>query len=656
MFYSQDLLCRRNGRFGAVWLLATSGGRSRWNGIGNREIAAIDISRTCADIISPPVPLSLRLTSTLLVGLSRALERKLHLLHVDCHSTWTRILSMPWVTSIHGFDPLISAATTVPNLQTITLPTLSTLDYLDSPVGDLIADEQQLHSAKHTRSLKRLGWLEESGVESLESDQFMSSWSSLTIPEPLVHANAQLSHKDNTSSLPYIEEHSNALVSNSDPVSVGSDYSDILGGDDIHFDNEGNLHFPSSAAEVTHGFSIGNTDLGQFLAQTSAENNATRLIALADSHCTVENELDGFNNANKRSWNEFIAEQCAAVDNPSIYHPLSPQPNALSRLEAIENDVIGSWRVCAKRLRLRKFDAAGIIDRIDSSSYASQVTTLWADSCYWSRQMRAKLAAALAKRAQTHMCNRILQAANAMALLPDHDGLRQMLYPTPMPSSDISSPEDPMAYDAFSEVSDLELGRGGSLNAHAFDEEEMYNIDVDIPWLNLEMLKGVQQQKGRSASVQSEASASADALAASGRNSRQSTPASRVSSLDPPSSDEGLEVQSFELAAHNLRSNEHGLDSFLDISTVWSKSKPQDEAHTKELNHEAQCFYQYTTSRMQECNCLQLQFDELLQPEHRTRRIAARAFVDVLQMASCSVFAVSQKEPYAEITISRKIN
>ncbi|KAJ2451467.1 R8 protein [Coemansia sp. RSA 2336] len=652
MFYSQDLLCRRNGRFGAVWLLATSDGRSRWNGIGNREIAAIDISRTCADIISPPVPLSLRLTSTLLVGLSRALERKLHLLRADCHSTWTRILSMPWITSIHSFDPLISAATTMPSLQTITLPALSTLDYLDLPVDDLVADEQQLRLAEHTRSLKRLGWLEESSVGSLENDRLISSWSSLTIPEPLAHLNLQLSQKDSANSLPSIEEHPNAMLANSDPVSIASDYSDILGGDDIHFDNEGNLHFPSSAAEVTCGFSTGNTEaLGQFSTQTSAENKANRLIALVDSHCTAENELGGFNNANKRSWNEFTAEQCLP-DNPSIYHLPSPQPDALSKLEAIENDVIGSWSVCAKRLRLHKLDAASVIDRVDSSGYSSQITALWSDSCYWSRQMRAKSAAALAKRAQTCMCNRILQAANAMALLPDHDGLRELLYPTPMPSSGISSPENPMAYDAFSEVSDLELGRGGSPNAHAFDEEEMYNVDVDIPWLNLELLKEAQQQKSRSVSVHSEKSASVDALEVSGRNSRQSTPASRVSSLDPPSSDEGLEVQSFELAANNPPSNEHGLDSFLDISTIWNKSK-QDSTHARELNHEAQCFYQYTSLRMQERNCLNLQFGELLQPEHRTRRIAARAFVDVLQMASCSALAVLQKKPYAEITISK---
>ncbi|KAJ2844582.1 R8 protein, partial [Coemansia brasiliensis] len=531
MFYSQDLLCRRNGRFGAVWLLAISNGRSRWHGIGNREIAAIDISQTCADIISPPVPLSLRLTSTLLVGLSHALARKLHLLHTDCHSTWTQLLSMPWVTSIHSFDPLISAATTVPNPQTITLPMLSTLDYLDMPMDDLIADSQQLHSAEKTRSLKQLGWLEESGVESLESDRFMSSWSSLTIPESLVYTGVQLNRKNGTEAadnLPDIEAAplSNALLSNPDQISIESDYSDNFYGGDIHFDNEGNLHFPASTTEATHEFSTGDTEvLEQYLAQTSENNgDSSKFIELADTHCAVENGFDRFNNANKRSWNDFTAEQYhSALDNPSIYHPPSPQCNALFQLEAIENDVIGSWSACAKRLRLHKFDVERTVNCIDSNSYVPQVTALWANSCYWNRQMCAKMTTAMAKRAQTHMCQRILQAANGMTLLPDHGGLRQMFYPTPMPSSDIecSSPEYPMFYDGASSgnVSDLELGRGGTPNLHAFDEEQMYNVNVDIPWLNLEMLEEIQQQKGRSVSMQAESSASADALAASGRNS-----------------------------------------------------------------------------------------------------------------------------------------
>ncbi|KAJ2354519.1 R8 protein [Coemansia sp. RSA 2618] len=681
MFYSQDLLCRRNGRFGAVWLLAMSNGRTRWQSVGSRELAAIDIPQTCADIVAPPAPLSLRLTATLLVGLTHALARKLHHLYADCHAMWTRILSTPWVTSRQGFDPFISAATTVSSAQAITLPVHANLRYLDLSVDVMLA-ECELDSSGQTRVLKQLGWLE-TGSANAQADPYTSSWSSLSIPDALTRGDVPNGAGGAATDMAIIEAaalSANNLMSATDrpPEACSSDFGSSdnaldFGFDDasICFDHDGNLHFSSSPPGVSA--EVHTEMLSGYL---SGQDVASAMRATPDG---AHEDNRASNSAAKRSWDAFAndndlihnASHSAAKLGGSIsmQRPLSPGPELepeTNLLQAAEEDVIYNWSSHAKCQRRHTSRAGHRLDiHSDNTTYERRVTALWGYSCYWDAQMQSRVAATRIRQTQKNVRQFAASAFNVLAALPAHDGLRQMLAASPPPSSRCESPEggvgfsdDGAPFGMGDSDSELELVRAGSPggDAQAVDEDELFNIDIDIPWLNPGMLAEMRHQQlpSRPLSVQAESSIDTALRFSGASGSRQSTPASRVSSLDPPSSDDGLDVQPLELAAHNLDtsavSDGHGLDSFLDI--VPRVSAAGDELLSGELSHEAQCFCRFAMARMDDRGSEQLSFDELLLPQHRTRRIAARAFADLLQMATRSVFSVRQQAPYAAISIA----
>ncbi|KAJ2313458.1 hypothetical protein IWW54_001504 [Coemansia sp. RSA 2705] len=635
-----------------------SSGRTRWHAIGSREVAGIDIPRACADVIAPPVPMSLRLSSTLLIGLAQALARKSHGLHADCHATWTRILATPWVTSKQGFDPFISATTTVSNPQAITLPELASLDYL-YPYVDC-----EPGNANQAQSLKQLGWLEADKPATPDVSSLTASWSSLTIPEPLARDDAQIG--DAGGAVNQLSVH-DARLSVTDQLGDLSGDGLNTGFDDasICFDNDGNLYFPSSAGEPAledltddvHTEVLGGYPSGSGLqpAPTSVQPAATA-NGLGASGLAAKRRRDAF--AENSPMPLTNAQLLAVVDASSCAQQLLVSQS--DPLEAIETDIICNWHDRTKRLR-KKYTTPELDASADSTLYERRITALWATSCYWDKQLRDRTAAVLKKQNLARMRRHIDHAASALLALPLHDGLRQMLCPLP-PSPQSSSPDHILGFNddmrdgelpggMGSSDSELELGRGGLPMA---DEGNLFNIDLDIPWLNPDLLNGMQRHQlppSRPPSVHAESSADTALLHHSTAGSRQSTPASRVPSLDLPSSDDRLDVQSFELAAHNLEAssiaeNVHSLDSFLDISAV------EADLRLGELNHETRCFRQFALARMQAHSTSELSFGALLLPQHRTRRIAARAFMDMLQVATISVFKVEQDQPYAEIVIS----
>ncbi|KAJ1954047.1 hypothetical protein EC988_002643 [Linderina pennispora] len=227
-----------------------------------------------------------------------------------------------------------------------------------------------------------------------------------------------------------------------------------------------------------------------------------------------------------------------------------------------------------------------------------------------------------------------------------------------MPSSS-PKPSIDAGLDYGSIVSDehfeLEMGRGQSPSEVArrmFEREEeelqLHNIELDIPWLN----PGADEMARRRVSVSMRTESSPGVGSQHGRShaaSVQSTP-SRLSSLDPPSADE-LEVQEFELtadmpAAHrDIGAGDDGdddLDGFLDIRNAGSEpDMPNDDSRK---------FYHFVVSRISRAGTAQ--FGDLVQAPHNKRRVAARAFMDLLQMATRSVLHVYQASPYSGIEIS----
>lgn len=87
MFYSQIVLSKK-GPLGKVWLAAHDNHQKR---LSRPQIFAFDISQTVHDIAHPVVPLALRLSGHLLLGVVRIYSRKVNYLVEDAHDASVKI-------------------------------------------------------------------------------------------------------------------------------------------------------------------------------------------------------------------------------------------------------------------------------------------------------------------------------------------------------------------------------------------------------------------------------------------------------------------------------------------------------------------------------------------------------------------------------------
>ncbi|KIR71619.1 hypothetical protein I310_04295 [Cryptococcus deuterogattii CA1014] len=84
MFFSDDLLTSKKGS-----LMATLGPRNKK--ITRKQLAAVDLARTCDLIAQPPEPMALRLSGALLVGVARPEQITLGGVEFDWEADWTKI-------------------------------------------------------------------------------------------------------------------------------------------------------------------------------------------------------------------------------------------------------------------------------------------------------------------------------------------------------------------------------------------------------------------------------------------------------------------------------------------------------------------------------------------------------------------------------------
>ncbi|KAJ2584203.1 R8 protein [Coemansia sp. RSA 1836] len=640
MFYSHDLLCRRrNGRFAAIWLLAHAPPRSRPCSVSSKDVAAIDIPRACADILVPPAPMSLRFASTLLLGLAQALSRHAALLRADAQAARSRIVSTPWIATSHTLPP----GEAVASAHAITLP-----DALVPEYPNWHASSEHWIIMSGARQL--LGWPAKEDVHALSGGElsamapsssplratsayssaasYTAAWEDISIPDADVRRALPLASSNNSPGmlLPFSSSPAQRL-----PPAVPADDDFMRLADDgeepsFHFDVEGNLQFaPPVDPDCSHDLSLG-----------------------ADSHT----QLLG----------QFTASHLALPAPPE--HSNSVARDELALVTA-ENDVlfhVGDRP--AKRQRLARKQVSRLAA---TGTFVSRVPELWANTCYWHAESQAVLDAR-ARKSTRHFIARQLQVATAMYSVPDICGVAYLLGPplpqnpdsvSPAPESDNAQFAD---YSDDDDVLELELGRGGgspATTAQLSGDEHYPDMHLDIPWLNPDIFgpaRRPRQSMGQTLSIRTESNPEP------GRQHPHSvssvgTPASRAPSLDPPLSDEGgIEIQSFHLAAHNLgepepiRSpqSEHGLDSFLDVSRFGLSA-----ADARQLDKDSGSFRQFALTRMADQDADMLVFDDLLQHPYRNRRVAARAFADLLQMATKSVFAVTQREPFATISIAK---
>ncbi|WVN89276.1 uncharacterized protein L203_104497 [Cryptococcus depauperatus CBS 7841] len=89
MFFSDDLLTSKKGSFGIIWLMATLGPRSKK--ITRKQLAAVDLAKTCSLIAQPPEPMALRLSGALLVGIARVYNQSFEIFYADVNTFHTNL-------------------------------------------------------------------------------------------------------------------------------------------------------------------------------------------------------------------------------------------------------------------------------------------------------------------------------------------------------------------------------------------------------------------------------------------------------------------------------------------------------------------------------------------------------------------------------------
>ncbi|KAL1923678.1 uncharacterized protein VTP21DRAFT_8658 [Calcarisporiella thermophila] len=93
MFYTQEILARKNGGFALLWQAATLGTHFQFKRLTKKDVISINIAEACQCIVSPPYPLALRLMSQLMVGAARIYGRQCDFHYTDVQHVWNCIKS-----------------------------------------------------------------------------------------------------------------------------------------------------------------------------------------------------------------------------------------------------------------------------------------------------------------------------------------------------------------------------------------------------------------------------------------------------------------------------------------------------------------------------------------------------------------------------------
>ncbi|CAO3570214.1 unnamed protein product [Mortierella alpina] len=90
MFYSKEILTRKDSNLGLIWLAATMGARSGLSKLSKKEVNGVNIIKTW-DISQPAEPFALRFSSNLMVGVTRVYSQQYSFYYSDVNSTWIRL-------------------------------------------------------------------------------------------------------------------------------------------------------------------------------------------------------------------------------------------------------------------------------------------------------------------------------------------------------------------------------------------------------------------------------------------------------------------------------------------------------------------------------------------------------------------------------------
>lgn len=139
MFFSTELLLKRESGLGLLWLAATIGSKATFKKLNKKSILSADISKLCDMISEPEEPLALRLSSNLLVGVARVHRAQHEMFYNDVMTCFTTLKRA--FVEITTTENQLQAALTL-NKDQITLGNTGfdiDLDVLDAAWVDPIA-------------------------------------------------------------------------------------------------------------------------------------------------------------------------------------------------------------------------------------------------------------------------------------------------------------------------------------------------------------------------------------------------------------------------------------------------------------------------------------------------------------------------------------
>ncbi|KAF9526495.1 Rec8 like protein-domain-containing protein [Crepidotus variabilis] len=134
MFFTPELLARRDSGFGLLWLAATLGSKSAFKKLPKRSVLTADISQLCDMISEPAEPLALRLSSNLMFGVVRVYKVKQEIFMTDvtnCVTTLKKVVQDLHATGASDAQLQMANPVARPTAVTITVDprTTHTLDY-----------------------------------------------------------------------------------------------------------------------------------------------------------------------------------------------------------------------------------------------------------------------------------------------------------------------------------------------------------------------------------------------------------------------------------------------------------------------------------------------------------------------------------------------
>ncbi|TPX61385.1 hypothetical protein SpCBS45565_g07292 [Spizellomyces sp. 'palustris'] len=92
MFYSQDILTsKRRSGLAVVWLAATLGPKHSFKKLSKREVNGVNLVKACDFLTDPPEPMALRLTSNLMVGVTRVYSQQYTFFHTEVKQVFMKL-------------------------------------------------------------------------------------------------------------------------------------------------------------------------------------------------------------------------------------------------------------------------------------------------------------------------------------------------------------------------------------------------------------------------------------------------------------------------------------------------------------------------------------------------------------------------------------